>query len=147
VYLASEISGSGPITGVGLKTAATTTTGTYTYTLKFAHTTVSQLSLTFTDNYTSGSPVTVVNDGTFTIPEGVPADTYIWIPFPGTFTYNGSDNLLIDLYMSNPSAANSMLFTYGVGSVRLVAGTTVRMSARARQCSTRSSASTAGPWM
>jgi hypothetical protein len=124
VYLASEVNGKGPITGFGMKTATTTTTGAYTYTLKLGHTTLSRFTSTFADNYTNGSPVTVVSNQTFTIPGGVPANTYIWIPFPGTFTYNGTDDLLVDLDVSNGIATNSMLYTSVSGSARVAAGST-----------------------
>ncbi len=119
VYLASEIHGSGAITGLGFKTAATTTTGSYTYTLKLGHTTLSSLSTTtFANNFNSGSPTTVVSNGTFTIPGGVPAGAYMWIPFPGTFTYNGTDNLIVDLDVSSGSVDNSIRYT-SVGTARL----------------------------
>ncbi len=122
VYLASEINGNGPITGLAFKTGATTVAGSYTYTLKLGHTTLSSLTTGTFDNNFSGSPVTVVSNGTFTIPGGVPADTYVWMPFPGTFTYNGSDNLIVDLDVSSGSVNNPILYT-NVAETRLAYGT------------------------
>lgn len=124
LYLASEINGTGPITGIALQTNATTTTGSYTYTLKLGHTTLSALSSSFAENYNSGMPSTIVSNGSFTIPAGVPAGEYIWIPFPGTFTYNGQDNLIVDIDVSSGAVLNAMRFTDAVGAGRMLGGAT-----------------------
>ena len=124
LYLASEINGAGPITGIALQTSATTTTGSYTYTLKLGHTTLSELTTSFAANYNAGMPSTLVSSGSFTIPAGVPAGEYIWIPFPGTFTYNGQDNLIVDIDVSSGTVLNAMRFTEGVGAGRMLGGAT-----------------------
>lgn len=99
LYLADEIDGSGPITGVGFKIQTLTTQASYTYTIKMAHTTKSALTTTFADNVDKGAPVTVAN-GTFTVPANVPAGSYIWISCNGSFSYNGTDNLIVDIDVS-----------------------------------------------
>ncbi len=124
LYLASEINGAGPITGIALQTSAITTTGSYTYTLKLGHTTLTELTTSFAANYNAGMPSTLVSSGSFTIPGGVPAGEYIWIPFPGTFTYNGQDNLIVDIDVSGGTVLNAMRFTEGVGAGRMLGGAT-----------------------
>jgi len=126
LYLASDITGTGPITGIGMQVNATTVAGTYTYTLKLGHTTVSALTATFADNYNAGGASTIVTNGTFTIPAGIPTGDYVWIPFPGSFTYNGTDNLIVDFDLSSASATNNMRYTSGSGggSARIAGGTT-----------------------
>jgi hypothetical protein len=121
LYLASEISGSGPITGLGFQTSTTTTSGSYTYTLKLGHTTATSLANTFADNF-HGEVTTIVTSGTLSIPTGIPAGEYFWIPFPGTFTYNGTDNLLVDIDVSSASAPNYIGCGLVAASIRSVFG-------------------------
>jgi hypothetical protein len=112
LYLASEINGSGPITGIAYQTNATTVAGTYSYSLSFGHSTLSALTINYASNY-SGSPTMVANAvANFTIPAGVPAGEWIWIPIPeGVFTYNGTDNLIVDVSTTAGSATNSWRVT------------------------------------
>jgi hypothetical protein len=124
LYLASEINGSGPITGIALQANATTTTGSYTYTLRLGHTTLSALTSSFAENYNAGMPSTMVSNGSFTIPAGIPAGEYIWIPFPEAFTYNGQDNLIVDIDVSRGAVLNVIRYTAEVGAGRLLGGPT-----------------------
>ena len=100
LYTAAEISGSGPITGIGFHVASVTTGQTYTYTVKLAHAVRSALTSTFADNFDNGSPVTVANLATFTVPAGIPVGDYLWLPLTGVFTYNGVDNLLVEVVVT-----------------------------------------------
>ena len=100
LYLASEIDGSGPITGIAFQVGSTTSDETYTATVKLAHSTQTSLSTTWAFNY-AGSSKTVANEVTFTIPAGIPAGEYFWVPLPdGTFTYDGTRNLLVEVDIS-----------------------------------------------
>lgn len=120
LYLSSEINGSGPITGVGIEVGALTTAQTYTVSVKLGHATVSALAASFDANY-SGSPTTVANAVTFTVPAGTPAGSYVWIPVSGSFNYNGTDNLILELNVT--SATGGMAFTYhNVAGAQLVYG-------------------------
>jgi hypothetical protein len=97
LYLKDDINGSGPITGIGIPVTSVTTQQSYTVTLKLGHTTLSALTATYASNFNSGSPVTLAAAGSFKVPAGVPIGSYIWIPLTGAFTYNGTDNLIVDL--------------------------------------------------
>lgn len=122
LYLAGDINGSGPITGVGMEIGALTTAQTYTVTLKLGHATVNTLAANYDANY-SGSPTTVANAVTFTVPAGVPAGSYVWIPVTGSFNYNGTDNLLLEIIVS--SATGSMYYTFhnhNSANIRLIYG-------------------------
>lgn len=122
LYLAGDINGSGPITGVGMEIGALTTAQTYTVTLKLGHATVNTLAANYDANY-SGLPTTVANAVTFTVPEGVPAGSYVWIPVTGSFNYNGTDNLLLEIIVS--SATGGMYYTFhnhNIANVRLIYG-------------------------
>ena len=103
LHLASDINGSGPITGIAMiSTEAPTDAASYTVTITLGHTTLSALTTTFASNFNSGAPVTVASGLTFTVPAGVPAGTPIWLPLPGMFTYNGTDNLIVDIEVADP---------------------------------------------
>ena len=123
LYLASDINGSGSITGLGIQVGNLTSEETYTVSVTMGHATVNTLGFDYAANY-SGSPVTAANAVSFTIPANVPADSYVWIPLPDTvFTYNGTDNLILELDVT--AATGDTLFTYhdhGSGDVRLLYG-------------------------
>ena len=106
LYLASEINGSGPITGLAYQMDTISFAGSYTFSLKMGHTTLSTLGLTFADNY-SDTPVTVATNVTVNIPAGIPAGGWVWITIPdGVFTYNGTDNLIVDIDKTVGTANN-----------------------------------------
>jgi len=109
--LSSEINGSGPITGIAfrmreLDPADNTPGGDYTVNVRMAHTTLSELTNTFADNYDLGAPVDIANNLSFTIPAGIPAGGYVWVPLTGTFSYNGIDNLIVEVEVLSASAGN-----------------------------------------
>jgi hypothetical protein len=105
LYNASAIDGWGPITGIGLQVHnAVAGIETYTYTIKLGHTSLTDLTTAWADNINVGSPVTVANSTTFTVPAGVPAGEFIWLPVPdGVFEYNGTDNLVVELTVEDAS--------------------------------------------
>ena len=110
LYLASEINGSGPVTGIAFQMNATSPGGNYTYSLKLGHSTLAVLGSIFADNY-SGSPRTVANAVTFSIPAGIPAGEWVWVPIPdGVFTYNGTDNLIVEVAASAGTASTPLRF-------------------------------------
>lgn len=111
LYRADEIDGSGPITGIGFKVQALTSHAAYTYTVQMAHTTKSALTTTFADNFDKGVPVTVAR-GTFTVPANVPAGSYIWIPCTGSFNYNGTDNLIVDIDVPSGSGNTYLMVAH-----------------------------------
>src|SRR5712692_6034916 len=118
LYLASEINGSGPITGIAFQLNTISGAGSYTYTLKLGHSTLTALTTTFASNY-SGPPTTVANAVTFSIPANIPAGTWVWVPIPdGVFTYNGTDNLIVEVATSSGSA-NTNLRTKAIAGRRV----------------------------
>ncbi len=123
LYLASDINGSGPITGLGIQVANLTLEETYTVSVNLGHATVTTLASDYAANY-SGSPVTVANAVSFTIPANVPANSYVWIPLPdAVFTYNGTDNLILEFNVT--AATGNTRYTnhdHGSGDVRLIFG-------------------------
>jgi hypothetical protein len=101
LYDATVINGSGPITGIAMRTGfAVTTDQSYTYTMRVGHSTLTDLTTDFNGNF-SGTPVTVADNLVFNVPAGIPVGDYIWIPMPNrSFNYNGSDNLIVEIDVS-----------------------------------------------
>ncbi len=132
LYLASEVNGSGLVTGVAFQLNAISPGGIYTYALKLGHSTLSSLGTNFAGNY-SGSPTTAASAVSFTIPANIPAGEWVWVPIPnGAFTYNGTDNLLVEVVASAGSAdtafrvatiAGRRLFVTGPGAGTAATGT------------------------
>ena len=109
LYDAAAINGSGPITGIAMRTGtfAVTTEESYTYTMRVGHSTFTDLTTTFNGNFSS-TPVTVADNEVFNVPAGIPTGNYIWIPMPdGSFNYNGSDNLIVEIDVSASSGTTS----------------------------------------
>ena len=123
LYVASDINGSGPITGLGIQVVKPSPEETYTVSVKLGHATVTALAEDYAANY-SDSPVTVANAVSFTIPANLPSNSYVWIPLPeAVFTYNGTDNLILELDVT--TATGDTAFTYqnhGSMDVRLIYG-------------------------
>lgn len=111
LYLASEIDGSGPITSIGFQMNAISSAQTYTATIMMGHSILATLGNTFATNY-SDAPVTVANAVTFSIPAGIPAGEWFWVPLPdSTFNYNGTDNLIVDIAVSVGSGDTDLRVT------------------------------------
>ena len=72
-----------------------------TVTLQMGHTTKSDLIGDYTGNYDVDAPTTLMSNATFTVPGGIPAGTYLWLPCSGSFTYNGKNNLILDITVSS----------------------------------------------
>ena len=101
LYTAAEISGTGIITGIAFPVSGPTTATSAIVTVKLGHTSLSALTTTFAANFNSGTPVTVANAQTFTIPAGVPNGDYVWFPLPdGAFNYDGIHNLVVEIEVS-----------------------------------------------
>jgi len=123
LHLASDINGSGPITGIAMiSTEAPTNAASYTINVKLGHTSLAALTTSFAGNFNAGSPTTVATGLTFNVPAGVPAGTPIWLPLTGTFSYNGTDNLIVDIEVTSPVTENTFWsYDSGLASRRMYA--------------------------
>lgn len=109
LYKAADINGSGPITAIGFQMNATSIAGDYTYTVRMGHTSLTTLThpSNFSDNYNVDGVTTVANAQTFSIPAGIITGDWFWLPIPeGSFNYNGTDNLLVEIEAPVASAIN-----------------------------------------
>ena len=119
LWFQSDIGYAGYIQAIEWNRNTSTTSGTYNDTrVWLCHTTKTALEATFDNNYTSKTPVQVMNKAIFTMPAGPD-----WVDFgidPGKFNYNNSDNLLMEVrwngdggvvdYCSRSAQANSRVF-------------------------------------
>ena len=94
LYMASDVNGSGPITGIGLQMNGSSVESTYTLTVKIGHSSLTDLQAVYADN--SSDFKAVATDVNITVPAGLVAGDWVWIPLEGSFNYNGTDNLLVD---------------------------------------------------
>jgi len=92
---AQDINGSGPITGIKFRadTLTAAATGTYSVTLSHVSAGTTDLTTTFANNIGSGATL-VAQNVAVSIPAGAPD---FWIPLTGTFSYDGTSNLLVDI--------------------------------------------------
>lgn len=122
LILASDITGTGLITGMAIQPDAVTTGGTLSgVTVVMAHlaATTTELSTTFAANSTAASSATtVVSNLTFSVPNAMAQP--FWIPFNnGSFSYDGRSNILVDVIVSS----STMTFTVdyvNVANIRTV---------------------------
>lgn len=103
LHLVGDVGGSGPITGIALISPSVSTGQAYTINVKLGHTNLAALTNNFANNFNVGSPVTVASALTFTVPAGVPIGTPIWLPLTGTFIYDGTSNLIVDVEVTSAS--------------------------------------------
>ena len=121
LYTAAEINGSGIITGIGFPVSGLVSPFSYTVTAKLGHTNLSQLTNTFANNFNIGTPATVANAQTFTIPAGTPDGAYVWIPIPdGAFNYDGTDNLVVQIETSAFTGGTDLIIGGGGTNTRVV---------------------------
>lgn len=102
LYTASEINGAGPITGIGFQLDQGLIFDVdYEITVKMGHTVLDSLTNTFANNF-STTPQTIAQNTVFEMPRDYyPADGFFWISFPGSFNYNGTDNLVVEIETNN----------------------------------------------
>ncbi|HRZ28405.1 MAG TPA: hypothetical protein P5295_16470 [Spirochaetota bacterium] len=116
LYLASDINGSGSITGIAFQLNTVSSAGSFTYTLKFSHATVNTLNETFSSNY-SDTAVTAADSVTFTVPGDIPAGDWFWVPIPDdTFIYNGNDNLILEVATTSGTAFENLRVSARTGA-------------------------------
>jgi hypothetical protein len=109
-------------TGTELNQAAGTITqvywrpysGTYTasgnvwtgLTIKLGMSNLTSLTSTFANNFNVGSPVTMANSVTYTVPVNT-GTTYLLLPTTNNLAYNGTDGLVFDLAKTGSTASSN----------------------------------------
>lgn len=117
LYTAADINGSGPITGLAFQMNAPSTEQTFTVSVKLGHTTLTDLTGTFADN--SSDLTAVAADINFTVPAGLVAGDWFWVPLNGSFKYNGIDNLLVDIEVPVGTGNIDLRYTASANVVRV----------------------------
>lgn len=124
LILASDINGSGPITGIQFKpSAALAGAATATYKITLSHVpaaTTALASTTFASNVGT-NPTVVANGVSVTLPVGT---TEWWVPLTGSFNYDGTSNLLIDVEATVTAGPFAVAYQNAGGSRIMTAPTT-----------------------
>ncbi len=119
LYTVADINGSGPITGLAFQMNQPSTEQTFTVSVKLGHTTLTDLTGTFADN--SSDLKAVATDINFTVPAGLVAGDWFWVPLNGSFNYNGTDNLLVDIEVPVGTGDIDLRYTSSANLVRAAA--------------------------
>jgi len=117
LYTASDINGSGPITGIAFQLKNPSVAAEYNATVILGHTTLEQFDANnkYVDNY-KDTPTIVSDNVHFSIPDGLEANDWFWVPLSGNFNYNGTDNLIVDVKVTAASETNQVLAGNSTGS-------------------------------
>jgi hypothetical protein len=102
LYTKNEINGSGYIDGIAFPLGGNSLSGSCTVNIRIGHSTLTSLVKTsWNDNFNSGTPVTMASGITFVVPPGIPLGTYVWLPITNMFYYNGKDNLVVEIEVTD----------------------------------------------
>jgi len=117
LYTSSDINGSGPITGIAFQLKNLSVAAEYNATVILGHTTLEQFDANnkYADNY-KDTPTIVSDNVHFSIPDGLEANDWFWVPLSGSFNYNGTDNLIVDVKVTAASETNQVLSGNSTGS-------------------------------
>ena len=92
----------------------------YNFEMKMCHTSLTELTNNFADNYDGNTPVVVRPVGMVSFPDQ--GDYWYGIPGFTSFDYNGTDNLIIELHFNGTSGASYHTW-YGEETNRNLLGT------------------------
>lgn len=84
--------------------------------MKMAHVTIDELSQTFADNYVPGSLEEVVHIDSLSL---IAPPSMLTIEFDQPFQYNGTDNLLIDIWYTE-GYSEAAVYNWEAGPARCV---------------------------
>ena len=94
LYHQSEINQAGDIVAVGIYSTADVPSEYYHVTVSCCHTPLTDLTTNFSDNYGGKSPQILLQAETLLVGTGV---DQTWYYFPGAFSYNDTDNLIVEI--------------------------------------------------
>lgn len=130
LYYSQEIQGEGPISAIGLPIGLNginrTPAEKYVISIEMGHSTATGLQLTYSRNY-SERPALVASNYILNMPGNIPDGELIWIPISG-FSYNGTNNLVIDIQVTTASGSTFLKLQSAVDQRRSY-GATVNQAA------------------
>jgi hypothetical protein len=110
LYYQAEISQAGDIVAVGLYSTSDAPAAFGMVTVSCCHTPLTSLTTSFSDNYGGRSPQVLFEADTLLVGTGI--DTS-WYYFPGTFTYNDTDNLIVEITWRGDAGATERFYRNG----------------------------------
>jgi len=115
MWFQSELGEAGDITKIEWNTWSSTSGGTFSNCdILLCHTNISAITSNFANNYGGNTPVTVFT-GTYVL-SGYPANTWVTIVEPTNFTYNNTNNLLIEVSWQGGSGSTNSMWVRTSGS-------------------------------
>jgi len=118
LYLQSEIAQSGTIDKIYFyKTAASSAATFNNFRIYLCHSTLSVLGTTFASNC-SDTPVLVKNSSSYVLPDGT---GWMEIEIDNTFTYNNTNNLIVEIRWNSDNLQNGLLRISSPGNRRVFA--------------------------
>ncbi|HTW92617.1 MAG TPA: hypothetical protein VMH22_13050 [bacterium] len=113
LYNQGEINQAGDIVAIGLYSSSDAPAEFYHVTVTCCHTPLTELTTNFSANYGGKSPQIVLQAETLLVGTGV---DNTWYYFPGTFNYNDTDNLIVEITWRGDAGADDRFYRNGNGS-------------------------------
>lgn len=115
-FLQSEISNPGRIIRFAFQPSSAVTGAYNNFKFYLCHTTVSNLSTTFNDNYSGNTPQLLIDSVSFTM--GGTANQ--WLEWPVSFSYDNTSNLLVEIRWRSDGGVNVPIWRTGNSGTRRV---------------------------
>jgi hypothetical protein len=113
LYHQSEISQAGDIVAIGIYSSADAPAEYYHVTVSCCHTPLTDLTTNFSDNYGGKSPQILLQAETLLVGTGA---SQTWYYFPGTFSYNDTDNLIVEITWRGDAGVTERFYRNGMSS-------------------------------
>jgi hypothetical protein len=114
LYYQSEINHAGDIVAIGLYSPATAPVEYYHVTVSCCHTPLSELTQDFNANYGGNAPSKLLDAETLLVGTGV---SQTWYYFPGTYTYNNTENLIVEITWRGDAGVSVPFYRNGLGHI------------------------------
>jgi hypothetical protein len=113
LYHQGEINQAGDIVAIGICSSADVPAEYYHVTVSCCHTPLTDLTTNFSNNYGGKSPQILLQAETLLVGTGV---NQTWYYFPGTFSYNDTDNLIVEITWRGDAGVTERFYRNGMSS-------------------------------
>jgi hypothetical protein len=113
LYHQSEINQAGDIVAIGLYSSSDAPAEYRHVTVSCCHTPLTDLTTNFSDNYGGKSPQVLLQAETLLVGTGV---DQTWYYFPGAFSYNDTDNLIVEVTWRGDAGVNERFYRNDMNS-------------------------------
>jgi hypothetical protein len=110
LYYQAEINQAGEIVAIGLYSTSDAPAAFGMVTVSCCHTPLTSLTTSFSDNYGGRTPQVLLQAETLLVGTGVDSS---WYYFPGTFSYNDTDNLIVEITWRGDAGGTERFYRNG----------------------------------